>query len=124
MRFFSIPALFLCLAFMLSACAEKWEKKDATDRDFEALQASCEATAYKAFPPHVRPVEMQPGYTTPLTSQCSQTPYAVNCMQHGGDYVSPAVLNVDDNADAREAEVRSCYAKHGWKPAANQDSLF
>src|ERR1700744_1014373 len=93
---FSILAISCFSLLLLSACAEKWEKKGASEQDYDAAYSACFTDAAKRFPPHIRPAEVQPGYAAPLASECGQTGYANNCMQRGGDYVQPPVLNTDD----------------------------
>jgi hypothetical protein len=113
---FSI-AVLLCAALLLSACAEKWEKPGATERDFDAAQSACFSYASARFPPRIRPVQIDNGYTTPVVTQCDNTRHSVSCIQQGGDYVPPTVIGVDDNEDARDADIRSCLYQNGWHPA-------
>lgn len=107
----------LCLALLLSACAERWEKPGATERDFDAMQSACFSYASARFPPLIRPLQIDEGHMTPIVTKCDRSDHSVSCSQRGGDYVPPTFIGIDDNGEAREADMRSCLYRNGWHPA-------
>ncbi|MDP9128409.1 MAG: hypothetical protein M3N08_09150 [Pseudomonadota bacterium] len=111
-----LPLFLLPALLALSACAEQWEKPGATARDFDAMQAACVSHASQKFPPLMRPIEVGQGYVTPAVTHCERNPYAVNCYQQGGTYVPPLLVDIDDNQDGRDADIRACLYANGWHP--------
>lgn len=107
--------LFLTCALFLSGCAYRWQKPGATEQDFEAAKAACNAQAAAHFPPLMRPVQLNNGYTTPVTTDCHGHGNEVHCVTSGGQYVPPSTTFVDDNEAAREQDVHACFFQNGWQ---------
>jgi uncharacterized lipoprotein len=108
--------LFSLLVLTLSGCAEKWVKPGATEQQFEAMKAACNSKAMAAFPPMLRQVPLSNGYMTPTTTDCTRNAYSVSCTTTEGQYVPPAMRVIDDNVEARNQNIRSCYYENGWHP--------
>ena len=113
-----IYGFLLCagLSFSLIGCAEKWQKPGGTERDFEAMKASCASRAAAKFPPLMRLEQATNGYVTPETTTCKDSGRSVTCRTTGGQYVPPTVMAVDDNEEGRNQEIRACFFERGWQP--------
>lgn len=112
----SLTILLLTFLVCTSGCATKWVKLGATEHEFNAMKASCEARAQSKFPPLMRQQQISSGYTTPMTTNCYNTGYQVQCYSTGGHYVPPRYMAVDDNYHARQSDIESCYYENGWRP--------
>jgi len=115
-------ALVLASTLTLSGCADTWEKPGATQQEFEATKAACMSRAAARFPPMNRQVQIGNGYMTPVTTNCTGFGYSVNCLSTGGQYVPPSVITVDDNANARRQDTRSCFFENGWHLKDNSEA--
>lgn len=116
-----ILALAMFSTLTLSGCADTWVKPGATEEEFEATKAECMSGAAARFPPMNRAVQIGNGYTTPVTTNCNGFGYSVNCISTGGQYTPPAIINVDDNQNARREDIRACFFRNGWHLKDNSD---
>jgi hypothetical protein len=116
-------ALMVATTLTLSGCADTWEKPGATQQEFNATKAECLSRSAARFPPMNRQVQIGSGYTTPVTTNCNGFGYSVNCISSGGQYVPPSFMNVDDNANARMQDTRSCFFENGWHLKDNSETV-
>lgn len=103
----------LALGLLVSGCAEKWAKPGATEPDFRAMQAQCEAAAFDRWPPVLREVLMSPGYFVPLRRHCDSRG---RCSFFGGFFEPPQYTTIDEHQGPRRTERRACFFANGWTP--------
>ena len=113
MRRAFVLAVLLLAAPLLSACAERWEKPGASEADFRAMKAQCDAQAFERWPPVLREQLMFPGRWVPPVRSCDPRG---RCVWYGGWYEPPQTMIVDDHERPRRAERRACYMGNGWTP--------
>ncbi len=114
------PALAACLlVVMLSACSH-WEKPGATEADFEAAKAACNARGFARFPPANQ--QIASSYSTPSHTSCTTTGSAymatTDCTTTPG--FTPDPITVDQNQSARNADYRACMYENGWSNVRNR----
>jgi len=112
-------------ALLICACAEKWTKPGASDADFQAVKAACNARATALFPPDVEQVIVADSPQAPApSSNCGMG--SSDGMMGGGMMQDCAMTNnlnlptqtmVDQNAASRTADARNCLLASGWRPA-------
>jgi hypothetical protein len=113
----------LAAMLLITGCADTWVKPGSTEQEFEATKAECLSRAAARFPPMYQQVQIANGYTTPVNTTCNGFGgYSVNCSSTGGQYVPPAVLNLDANVGARREDTRSCFFENGWHLKTASDS--
>lgn len=112
-------AALVCL-LAVAGCATRWEKPGATAADFGAMTARCESRAYSRIRPAMQQVQVGSGYFTPLQTRCVDYGYTARCFQVGGEYVPPSFATIDNNADARAADVKACFFENGWSPVKDR----
>ena len=105
--------LLLVALLLLSGCATKWAKPGATEADFRAMQAQCDAHATSLWPPRLREEMMFPGRWIPPVRSCDNRG---RCTWFGGYYEPPQMTITDDNLRPRIAERRACFTANGWTP--------
>jgi hypothetical protein len=110
----ALTLMVIASTLALSACADTWVKPGATEQEFEATKTECMSRAAARFPPINRPVQIGNGYTTPVTTNCNGFGYSGNCISTGGQYVPPSIINIDDNQNGRQEDIRSCFFEKGW----------
>ena len=107
-------AALLLGALLLAGCAERWEKPGASEADFKAMRAQCDAQAFALWPPRLRQEMAMPGRWVPPMRSCDSRG---RCTWYGGWWEPPQVMTVDDHQAPRRAERRACFIANGWTPA-------
>ena len=98
---------------LLAGCTEKWAKPGASEQDFRAMEAECEAAAYERWPPLLREQMISPGYWVPPVRRCDG---AGRCAFYGGYYEPPRSTWFDQNLGPRRGDRRACFVASGWTP--------
>lgn len=98
---------------LLAGCAERWEKPGATEAEFRAAQAQCDARAYGRWPPALRQEMVMPARWVPPMRSCDAQGH---CAWFGGWWEPPQIMVVDDHAAPRHAERRACFLANGRTP--------
>ena len=106
-------ALLLATLLLLTGCATRWTKPGASEADFRAMQAQCDAHANSLWPPRLREEMMFPGRWTPPIRSCDNRG---RCSWFGGFYEPPQMTITDDHLRPRNQERRACFAANGWAP--------
>lgn len=106
-------AAALLAALLLAGCAERWAKPGATEADFRAMRAQCDAHAFALWPPRLREEIVMPGRWVPPVRSCDV--YG-RCAWFGGWWEPPQTMVVDDHAPPRRQERRACFLANGWTP--------
>lgn len=109
-----MKALVAMLAVLaLAGCAERWQKPGASEADFKAMRAQCDAHAFGLWPPRLREEMVMPGRFVPPMRSCDSRG---RCTWYGGWWEPPQFAVMDDAAPARRAERRACFLAEGWTP--------
>ena len=114
-----IKILAALAAMACSSCAEKWAKPGASEQEFVAMESDCSARAYRSFPPVLQRLQLEPGYYTQPQFACEYRGPFERCFQVDGEYIPPVITTVDANDAGRNANIRSCFFEHGWRPKSN-----
>ena len=105
--------LLLATLLLLTGCATRWTKPGASEADFRAMQAQCDAHASSLWPPRLREEMMFPGRWTPPIRSCDNRG---RCTWFGGHYEPPQMVITDDHQRPRTQERRACFTANGWSP--------
>ncbi|MDD5586251.1 MAG: hypothetical protein PHY92_04755 [Alphaproteobacteria bacterium] len=117
--------ILMCAALTLAACAEKWQKPNASGQEFEAAYYNCMDHANARFPSRMRGVTNDKLFGPPLKqTHCDRNP-SVFCVPVKCDYVFPPVTpycdlfptldSMDNREDARQSDFRACMSENGWR---------
>lgn len=101
----------LLVALLAPGCAEKWAKPGASEPEFRAMAAQCDAYAFEQWPPLLREQVMFPARWIPPFSHCG--PHG-RCVFYPGYFEPPHTMVVDDNLGRRNQDRRACYVANGW----------
>lgn len=74
---------------------------------------NCELAAARAVPQALR-IATTPTYSTPVTTNCYNTGYSVQCNTSGGQVYGGDTYSYDANRQLRNEFYASCMANKGW----------
>jgi hypothetical protein len=99
----------------LASCGQSlWVKPGGTTAEFEVAKGRCLAAAYSQVPSAPAVATFDPGYQSPLVTNCSTFGNTVSCITPGGQYMRPLAVPYDANAGVRNEVFRGCMYGDGW----------
>lgn len=110
-----LPWRLLVLSFALGGCGhDYWVKPGATDSDFHADIAHCEAVAAQAFPYEEKTTQFGNVFARNRAS-CTQSGIFLTCSGIGPDLAPPMDIPYDANARRRAETAAACMHEKGWQ---------
>jgi hypothetical protein len=108
-------SLALPLGLLLAGCGhDYWVQQGASDGDFHADIAHCEAAALQAFPYDEKTTQFS-NVLARNRATCTRAGLVLTCTEPGRELGPPLDIPYDANAGRRAEAIAACMAGRGWQ---------